>query len=36
LLDAMLLSGAGHTLFACLAAAAFVITLALQRWISGT
>jgi len=36
LLDAMLLAGAGHLLFAWLAAAAFVITLALQRWISGT
>jgi 4-hydroxybenzoate polyprenyltransferase len=36
LLDAMLLAGAGHILFAWLAVAAFVITLALQRWISGT
>lgn len=36
LLDAMLLAGSGHVLFACLAAVAFVITLALQRWISGT
>lgn len=36
LLDAMLLAGAGYILFAWLAAAAFVITLALQRWISGT
>ncbi len=36
LLDAILLSGAGHILFACLAVAAFVITLALQRWITGT
>ncbi|HEX9450253.1 MAG TPA: UbiA family prenyltransferase [Burkholderiales bacterium] len=36
LVDAILLSGAGHILFAGLAAAAFVITLALQRWISGT
>ena len=36
LLDAMLLTGAGHILFAWLAVAAFVITLALQRWISGT
>jgi hypothetical protein len=36
LLDAMLLAGNGHVLFACLAAVAFVITLALQRWISGT
>jgi len=35
-LDAMLLAGAGHFLFAWLALAAFVITLALQRWISGT
>ncbi len=36
LLDAMLLTGAGHILFACLAVVAFVITLVLQRWISGT
>jgi 4-hydroxybenzoate polyprenyltransferase len=36
LLDAMLLAGAGHMLFACLAVVAFGITLALQRWISGT
>ena len=36
LLDAVLLTGNGHVLFACLAAGAFVITLALQRWISGT
>ena len=36
LLDAMLLTGSGHVMFACLAAVAFVITLALQRWISGT
>jgi len=36
LLDAMLLTGAGQFLFAWLAVAAFVITLALQRWISGT
>ena len=36
LLDAMLLAGAGHILFAWLAVAAFVVTLALQRWISGT
>ena len=36
LLDAMLLAGSGHVMFACLAAVAFVITLALQRWISGT
>lgn len=36
LLDAMLLAGAGHILFAWLAVAAFVITLALQRWITGT
>ena len=36
LLDAMLLAGSGHVLFACLAAMAFVITLALQRWIAGT
>lgn len=36
LLDAMLLAGSGHLLFASLAIAAFVTTLALQRWISGT
>ena len=36
LVDAILLTGAGQTLFACLAVAAFVITLALQRWITGT
>jgi hypothetical protein len=36
LLDAMLLAGSGHVLFACLAAVAFAVTLALQRWISGT
>jgi hypothetical protein len=36
LLDAMLLAGAGYVLFAWLAVVAFVITLALQRWISGT
>ncbi len=36
LLDAILLSGTGHILFACLAVAAFAMTLALQRWITGT
>ncbi|MEO8156501.1 MAG: UbiA family prenyltransferase [Betaproteobacteria bacterium] len=36
LLDSMLLAGSGQLLFACLAAVAFVITLALQCWISGT
>ena len=36
LVDAILLTGAGQMLFACLAVAAFVITLALQRWITGT
>ena len=36
LLDAMLLAGGGHLVFAGLAIAAFVTTLALQRWISGT
>jgi hypothetical protein len=35
-LDAMLLAGAGHVMFAWLALAAFVLTLALQRWITGT
>jgi hypothetical protein len=36
LLDAMLLAGTGHLLFAWLAVGAFVITLLLQRWITGT
>ncbi len=36
LLDAILLSGFGHILFAGFAVVAFVITLALQRWIAGT
>jgi len=36
LLDAILLSGFGHFLFAGLAVAAFAITLVLQRWITGT
>jgi len=36
LLDAMLLAGHGHVLFAGLAGIAFIATLALQRWISGT
>jgi 4-hydroxybenzoate polyprenyltransferase len=36
LVDAILLSGAGQYLFACLAVTAFAITLALQRWITGT
>jgi len=36
LLDALLLAGHGHPVFASLAAIAFVVTLALQRWISGT
>jgi 4-hydroxybenzoate polyprenyltransferase len=36
LLDAMLLAGSGSLLFACMAVTAFVVTLALQRWISGT
>ena len=36
LLDAMLLTGARHLLFAGIALAAFAVTLALQRWISGT
>lgn len=34
--DAMLLAGAGHILFAWLALGAFILTLALQRWITGT
>lgn len=36
LLDATLLAGAGHTLAALLAIAAFGLTLAFQRWVSGT
>ncbi len=36
LVDSILLSGAGYILFACLAVAAFAITRALQRWITGT
>ena len=36
LLDAMLLAGTGHVLFAWLAVGSFVITLLLQRWITGT
>ena len=36
LLDAMLLAGTGHILFAWLAIAAFAATLSLQRWITGT
>jgi hypothetical protein len=36
LVDAILLAGSGHILFAWLAAAAFLVTLALQRWITGT
>ncbi len=35
-LDAVLLAGAGHTGAALLAIAAFVLTLLLQKWISGT
>ena len=36
LLDAMLLTGAGAMTLAWFAAAAFVLTLLLQRWVSGT
>jgi 4-hydroxybenzoate polyprenyltransferase len=36
LLDAMMLAGAGHAFAAMLAVAAFALTLALQRWVSGT
>jgi 4-hydroxybenzoate polyprenyltransferase len=36
LLDAILLAGSGHIVFAWLAAAAFLVTLGLQRWITGT
>jgi 4-hydroxybenzoate polyprenyltransferase len=36
LLDAMLLAGTGNLLFAWLAGGAFVLTLLLQRWITGT
>lgn len=35
-LDAVVLAGSSHGLAAALAAAAFVLTLALQRWVSGT
>lgn len=35
-LDAVVLAGAGHLAAAVLAVAAFVLTLALQRWVSGT
>ncbi len=36
LVDAVLLSGSGAPLFATLAFGAFLLTLALQRWVSGT
>lgn len=36
LLDAILLAGHGHVGAAAFAVAAFVLTLALQRWVSGT
>ncbi|HVY04393.1 MAG TPA: UbiA family prenyltransferase [Burkholderiales bacterium] len=36
LLDAILLAGHGQIAFAALAVAAFVVTLVLQRWITGT
>lgn len=36
LLDAVVLAGAGHALAALLAMAAFALTLALQKWVSGT
>ena len=36
LLDAVVLAGAGHTLACLLAMAAFGLTLALQKWVSGT
>jgi len=35
-LDGMMLAGSGHLVAAVLAVAAFVLTLLLQRWISGT
>jgi hypothetical protein len=35
-LDAVVLAGAGHAVPAALAVAAFGLTLALQRWVSGT
>ncbi len=35
-LDGMMLAGSGHPVAAMLAMAAFVLTLALQRWVSGT
>jgi hypothetical protein len=36
LLDAVILAGYGNELFAVLAVLAFLLTLALQRWVSGT
>ncbi len=36
LVDAILLTGSGHIVFAWLAGAAFLVTLGLQRWITGT
>ncbi|MCB1983241.1 MAG: hypothetical protein KDF63_15490, partial [Rhodoferax sp.] len=35
-LDAVMLAGAGLVVPAALAVAAFALTLALQRWVSGT
>lgn len=35
-LDGMMLAGGGHLVAAAVAIAAFVLTLALQRWVSGT
>jgi len=35
-LDAVLLAGAGQAAGAALAVVAFVLTLALQRWVAGT
>ncbi len=36
LLDGMLLAGAGHSVAAALAVAAFVLTLVWQKWVAGT
>jgi len=35
-LDSMMLAGSGHFIAALVAVAAFLLTLALQRWVSGT
>jgi 4-hydroxybenzoate polyprenyltransferase len=35
-LDSVVLAGGGHVLPAALAIAGFLLTLALQKWVSGT